>query len=92
MSKNNGGPAFPMPIAASADGGFYSTQEVVGERFVGMTLRDYFAAKAMQGFCANPSVFARDELSGWALVNATEDKLSGYAYYIADAMLQARDA
>jgi len=89
MSKDNGGPAFPqVDTVWNPD----AEEREVRTTAEGISVRDYFAAKAMQGFCANPAVFARDELSGWALVNASEDKLSGYAYYIADAMLQARDA
>jgi hypothetical protein len=45
----------------------------------GMTLRDYFAAKAMQGFLS-----AQD--CGWAV-----DEMAGAAYAIADAMLKARE-
>lgn len=47
----------------------------------GMTLRDYFAAKAMQGFIANkdrPMTFHPDDDAA-------------YAYAIADAMLRARE-
>lgn len=48
----------------------------------GMTLRDYFAAKAMQGFMANksnPMRFQPEDDANWA-------------YSIADAMLKAREA
>lgn len=45
----------------------------------GMTLRDYFAAKAMQGRLANPDWLCSDDRT------ATE------AYQIADAMLRARE-
>lgn len=45
-----------------------------------MTLRDYFAAKAMQGRLANPDWLCSDDRT------ATE------AYQIADAMLRAREA
>lgn len=38
MSKNNGGSAFPLPHGSETTSGSE-----------GMTLRDYFAAKAMQG-------------------------------------------
>lgn len=47
----------------------------------GMPLRDYMAAKAMQGFCANTIPY----LSGF-------DRLAAEAYELADAMLKARDA
>jgi hypothetical protein len=46
-----------------------------------MTLRDYFAAKALQGMLA--------ENGGGALRN---DKLAAYAYNLADEMLKAREA
>ena len=71
MSKTNtGGPAFPQH-------GF----DVIAERFTsqgGMTLRDYFAAKAMQTIAANPH---------W-----TEEGIAEAAYKQADAMLKAREA
>ena len=46
----------------------------------GMTLRDYFAAKAMQAILSNPEYGDED------------DSLAGAAYYVADAMLKAREA
>lgn len=45
-----------------------------------MTLRDYFAAKAMQGRLANPDWLASDE------------RTAADAYQIADEMLKAREA
>ncbi|MAD27119.1 hypothetical protein LL270_09095 [Pseudomonas aestusnigri] len=71
MSKDRGGPAFPVPLNP-------------GERYDvhgpadGMTLRDYFAAKAMQGALANPEV------------KETAGARSEWAYEIADAMLKER--
>ena len=66
-----GGPAFPCH------------PEIIPHRdhdFAGMTLRDYFAARAMQGFLTaeyastyRPEVWAKD------------------AYEMADAMLKARE-
>ena len=47
---------------------------------IGMTLRDYFAAKALQSYWSDPSV-ASD------LITA-----SAWAYDMADAMLKARVA
>lgn len=63
---DNGGPAFPatQPIAAS-------------ER--GMTLRDYFAAKAMQGILSHEGE--------WNPIS----RLADFSYEIADAMLKARE-
>ena len=50
----------------------------LGDPYTGMTLRDYFAAKAMQGFAAyiGPSM--------------TFDSRAKTAYEWADAMLKAR--
>lgn len=53
-------------------------------------LRDEFAGKALQGFCANPSVFAANQMNGWALVNCTNEDLADYAYVLARLMLEAR--
>jgi len=47
----------------------------------GMTLRDYFAAKAMQGFLADG-----------AAPDVSKETISIMAYAMADAMLEAREA
>ena len=70
MSKNDGGPAFPEPGCPYGRGG--------------MTLRDYFAAKAMQGLILNE---AEDGTIGSDNVEPALAKLS---YKIADAMLTER--
>lgn len=49
----------------------------------GMTLRDYFAAKYMQGFIAAPD--REDQYS-----HVTKDDCARLAYEMADAMLQER--
>lgn len=58
----------------------------------GMTLRDYFAAKAMQALLSNP-----DALS--AAIDASADQpvereviMSVMAYLVADAMIETRGA
>lgn len=74
MSANNGGPAFPAEVLGVDELGEYRAP------VTGMTLRDYFAAKAMLGYMTsgfanfgnNHSVFAKD------------------AYEMADAMLKER--
>lgn len=66
MSREDGGPAFPTDR-----GEFCAAHE-------GMTLRDYFAAKAIQGFAADPNTCAEPE------------RVATYAYVWADAMLAAR--
>ncbi len=71
MSTNDGGPAFPH------DG----QQNYTG----GMTLRDYFAAQAMQ-----PIVLAAMQVAG---PESSVDfaAISEAAYRMADAMLKARE-
>ncbi|WP_017521983.1 hypothetical protein ACQCLI_18275 [Pseudomonas nitroreducens] len=83
MEKNI--PAFPIPgqTYAFPEGSFTENTNY------GMTLRDYFAAKALQGMLAN---------GDWVDRMATRSGLeadvcaSKAAYEVADAMLAARDA
>ncbi|MFG0460917.1 hypothetical protein ACF8GG_16440 [Pseudomonas sp. yb_1] len=70
MSKPNGGPAFPVP----------GLQE--DESFNGMTLRDYFAAKAMHGTLAAMDSGERNY--------TPPETIAKNAYALADAMLAAR--
>ena len=65
MSMNNCGPAFPC----------YDDN---GEQIEGMSLRDYFAAKALQGLMASPSDPASLEIA------------AEWSYKVADAMLAER--
>jgi hypothetical protein len=65
---HQGGPAFPQ-----------QTNSLLS--YSGMTLRDYFAAKAIQCICAN---------SSWE--NWSNERLASEAYDFADAMLKAREA
>lgn len=80
---NTGGPAFPHHVVC--DKGWAETQELQG-----MTLRDYFAAKAM--IFVMPDVIK--ELQKGYLTQEKTDKLKTVAceacYGIADAMLSAR--
>ena len=69
-NTNTGGPAFPTPRYERGD--MYS---------LGMTLRDYFAAKAIQGIIGT-------EAEGGMLY----DRVAEVAYMYADAMLKAREA
>jgi len=89
MSKNTGGPAFPV----LNDGHHMLVNMSEGQRLAeGMSLRDYFAAKALQGTMSNPVYLPSITKS------ATEhgvDKMRGIAeacYALADAMLAARGA
>jgi hypothetical protein len=76
MTKETGGPAFP-------DG---STNPWGVAEKSGMTLRDYFAAKAMQSFfeAAVAEAFTLDQ-------DINCDMAARIAYTMADAMLKARE-
>jgi hypothetical protein len=52
---------------------------------LGMTLRDYFAALAMQGMLANPKLEKQILLVGKSWIEES-------AWKVADAMLKAREA
>jgi hypothetical protein len=72
-------PAFPRPASEAHQHGMHKPQE-------GMTLRDYFAAKAMQ------SILNSDKYVGLIGVNRYEQRTAEDAYKMADAMLKAREA
>jgi hypothetical protein len=65
MTTNTGGPAFPCHPG------------IENPIYDGMTLRDYFASKAMQALIDNDGLFSEIPI---------------YAYALADAMLEARQA
>jgi hypothetical protein len=72
-NTNTGGPAFPVLD--------YITPNRVETAKNGMTLRDYFAAKAMQGYLGSPEWLREVSPQGTAEA----------AYRVADAMLKARE-
>ena len=69
---NTGGSAFPVHPNVNLD---------LDKRWCGMTLRDYFAAKAMQGLLASPHA-SQDWIN---------NHLANSAWQAADAMLKARE-
>lgn len=71
-TKNTGGPAFPLlnnKIGYHAD---------IRQEWYGVTVRDYFAAKAMQAMLTRGAPLDSDQMA-----------LDAYVY--ADAMLKARE-
>lgn len=87
---DDGGQAFPSP--GFSFGGHATTGGSVGgggsyRPEPGMTLRDYFAAKAMQGWIAS---FPPDE--SHPAVTGLCDKLAMHSYELADAMIRAMSA
>lgn len=87
---NDGGPAFPLGIT--------SEMESVGVSQNGMSLRDYFAAAAMQSFLSSHE-FSRDVFAAVAEENddigkqreIIEHVLASRSYRMADALLAQRD-
>lgn len=76
MTDKTGGAAFPVA---------YSNEDFIQE---GATLRDYFAAKCMQGDWS-----AQQEENGFFSHECTDEHLEKFAafyYRMADAMLKAR--
>lgn len=69
---NDGGPAFPLQ----------SIGPEFAPGYAGMTLRDYFAAMALQGAMAGGSIRS----------GTTNAEIATVAYGLADAMLAARKA
>ena len=77
MTTETGGPAFPCHPG------------IENPIYDGMFLRDYFAAKVIQGICANPDDIHVPEDETY---DQYVDEISRSAYKIADAMLEARKA
>ena len=84
-TTNNGGPAFPVSTSNEK----YGHQDGPNTwQFQGMTLRDYFAAKAMQGMLADSQTresCPEDQEEKWMRSFARA------CYYFADAMIAARE-
>jgi hypothetical protein len=84
MSKD-GGPAFPNHAEWESRAHHGATETI---HYNGMSLRDYFASKAMQGILTGVSV------DGFALepeAPIQAGPIARDAYRMADAMLKARD-
>ena len=74
MTDKTGGPAFPMPMTMR------TAEHIANEPEYGITMRDYFAAKAMQGMLA--------ACSGWS--EGQQERLAKCSYAMADEMISAR--
>lgn len=70
-ARNDGGPAFPCGLQS---GHLQPMHE-------GLSLRDYFAAKAMQGLIVDPE-----------RADQSREECARLSYKMADAMLRAREA
>ncbi len=69
-------PAFPRPFSLDTREAF--DDSIAHPAHTGITIQDYFAAKALQGMLAEPSL------------KATPEEFAQKAYIIADAMIKAR--
>lgn len=78
-THNNGGPAFPCEVGPASDGHTIQTGNMQWMQ-PGMTLRDYFAAKAMHASLSLDPANA-----------ASSGEHARWAYEMADAMLKARE-
>ncbi len=69
--RDDGGPAFPFKCQGAT---------TAPEVYYGMTLRDYFAAKALNGWLASED-----------RITLTEDAVADVCYGYADAMIRERN-
>ena len=81
MNKDDGGPAFPLMMPTAR-------QRIYSE---GMTLRDYFAAKALRGWLANPTATPVEAGINDADPQEMAQVGAVFAYTVADAMLAERN-
>lgn len=75
--KDTGGPAFPRPFSVDD-----VDPDISYPAHTGMTLRDYFAAKAMSSYLDRPNL----------PINVSDEQLACASYDMADAMLKARES
>ena len=86
MNEKDGGPAFPCSDVDSCGN--------ERQRFTGMALRDYFAAKVIQGMSAAddgrcPNQEDKKDIDAWRSKCMMQDAET--AYLQADAMIKARE-
>jgi len=58
---------------------------------LGMTLRDYFAAKAMQGFISDREMYMAMMMDRKTSGLSPDDYIANQSYNLADAMLKQRE-
>lgn len=90
MNKYDGSAAFPSTVNVNGDlhisGDLYMNAINLLNSRSGISIRDYFAAKALQGLIANPTEFSvvLDE-------ETVEEYAAKLAYQYSDAMLAERN-
>lgn len=90
MSKQTGGYAFPIP---NADFQTFQPQTVDEYKRIqsGMTLRDYFAAQAMQALISGYLSNEKSSESGFKFHEGDHVHAAEAAYLVADAMIAERN-
>ena len=83
INKDTGGSAFPAKKRIYRQG--YATQEF--EPVEGMSIRDYFAAKAMQKFIMDEAILNTSDTS-----KAWLKSIADASYEMADAMIKAKES
>lgn len=84
--SDTSGPAFPQPMFESPNDGFIAPESY---GYGGMTLRDYFAAAALQGMCSCQD-FVNEVAKCSSSKTEVRQQIAGWAYKFADEMLVAK--
>lgn len=82
MERETGGPAFPSGRRFELGEGWQPED--------GMSLRDYFAASALNGMCSDFNMLNGFKLLGEVGSKSSSEIAAESAYQMADAMLAAR--
>jgi hypothetical protein len=94
----DGGPAFPCQATINRDSGELIPHQFGNDDFVvpGVSMRDYFAAKALMGLLAEPISEGMQSTTSYIATPLEHDQpgdlMARSAYRLADAMLKARAA
>lgn len=86
----DGGLAFPAKVSVNRDTGDTQPYQFGNNDFYvgGMTLRQYYTAKALHGLLANPGGPIQPNSSfGWGFINCSADDVAGLAMDIADSVI-----
>lgn len=81
-TPQDGGPAFPVPMFTRESDGMPMSAGEFFEGVCGMTLRDWFAGQALAHV---------PELLTAHNKNRSLENIAGWAYYVADGMIKARN-
>ncbi len=83
--KHDGGPAFPDPARS-----LHSLRNPLSEP-AGMSLRDWFAGMALNGYLSNGPIIDIEKLSKEERELSIGELITKRSYFLADAMLKERE-